>query len=98
MVEKYLPLSAIPNQVVSAVINGQNYRVDVRQMGDALFTSVMVDGEYVSNNVIARIGSTVIPWTQTKARTVLYWVDTQGNETPRYLGLGTRWLLCFEEE
>lgn len=93
-----IPLTATPWQTVSAVVNGQNYRVEVRQMGAHLFTSLMVDGEQVTQSVQARSGQTIIPWAQTVADTALYWKDTQGNEPPQYEGLGSRWILCYEAD
>lgn len=91
-----IPLTAIPFQTVNAVVNGQNYRITVRQLGVALFTSLMVDGAQVTSNVIASVNSGLIPHAQTLANTQIYWVDTQGADNPRYDGLGDRWRLIFE--
>lgn len=91
-----IPLSAVPFQTVSAVVNGQNYRVTVRQNGAFIYTSVMVDGVRVVDNALAVARGRVIPFAQTVARTRLYWVDTQGNDRPQYDGLGDRWILVYE--
>lgn len=96
MAEKQIPLSAIPHQIVSAVVNGQSYRVTVRQIGSRLYTSLMVDGVQVADNVMACAGSSIVPWSQTTAKTIPYWVDLQGIEAPQYEGLGSRWILCYE--
>lgn len=97
MTTMQIPLSPIPFQTVSAVVNGQNYRVTVRSLGGRLYCSLMVDGERVSDTVAAAAGGKAVPWAQIKANTELLWVDTQGTEAPRYEGLGSRWLLTFEE-
>lgn len=97
MAQMYIPLSAVPFQTVSVVVNRQNYRITVRQIGLRVAVSVMVDGVSVSECTITRPGEPIIPWTQTVAKTPLYWVDLQGNEHPQYAGIGTRWLLCFDE-
>lgn len=96
MTIKHIPLSPIPYQTVSIVINGQNYSVIVRQLGSALFSSVFIDGEVVAENVLARAGGRLIPWAQTKAHTQLFWQDFQGNDNPHYKGLSDRWLICYE--
>mgnify|MGYP000006640127 CR=1 FL=1 len=97
MALKYIPLSAIPYQIVSEVINGQNCRITVRQMGTRLFTSLMVDGVEVANNVAARNGQSIVPWTQITALTKIWWEDMQGDEPPQYEGLADRWRLVYEE-
>ena len=33
---------------------------------------------------------------ETIAQTMLFWIDTQGNERPQYTGLGDRWRLVYE--
>ena len=91
-----IPLSAIPFQIVNAVVNGQNYRITVRQLGSEIYTSLVVDDEQVTNSVLAVARGKLIPWFQTIANTMLYWIDTQGNERPQYTGLGDRWRLVYE--
>lgn len=93
-----IPLSAVPFQTVSAVVNGQNYRITVRQNGAFVYTSVMVDGEKVVDNALAVARGRVIPFAQTVAQTMLYWLDTQGNDRPQYEGLGDRWKLVYESD
>lgn len=91
-----IPLSAIPFQIVNAVVNGQNYRITVRQLGSEIYTSLVVDDEQVTNSVMAVARGKLIPWSQTIAQTMLVWIDTQGNERPQYTGLGDRWRLVYE--
>ncbi len=98
MAERQILLSAIPFQIVNAMVNGQSYRITVRQNGGKIYTSLMVDGVQVTDNVMAREGAPIVPFSQTTARTIPYWVDLQGREPPQYEGLGSRWLLCYEAE
>ena len=91
-----IPLSAIPFQIVNAVVNGQNYRITVRQLGSEIYTSLVVDDEQVTNSVLAVARGKLIPCSQTIAQTMLFWIDTQGNERPQYRGLGDRWRLVYE--
>ncbi len=91
-----IPLSAVPFQTVNAVVNGQNYRITVRQLGSEIYTSLVVDDEQVTNTVLAVARGCLIPWSQTIAQTMLYWIDTKGNNRPQYTGLGDRWRLVYE--
>lgn len=93
-----IPLSAVPFQTVSAVVNGQNYQLTVRQNGAFVYTSLLVDGEAVTNNVQAVAQGRLIPFAQTIAQTMLYWLDTQGYDRPQYQGLGERWKIIFEND
>lgn len=93
-----IPVSPVPYQTVSAVINGQNYRLTIRHLGDFLYSSVNVDGEQVSDNAIAVANGKLIPFPTAVAKTTLYWFDTLGNDRPKYTGLGNRWQIVFKGE
>lgn len=92
----YLAINATPNQLVQTVINGQSFVIAIRQIGSSIYTSVMVDGEQITNNVRARNGSLLIPWSRANVKTAPYWKDTKGNTDPQYDGLGSRYLILFE--
>ena len=96
MLSNALRLSAIPNQVCNAVINGQSFVIAVRQIGSGLFTSVNVDGTQVTQNVRATAGGCLTPWPHASVGTKLYWLDQQGSEPPQYEGLGDRWVIAYE--
>lgn len=98
MARMEIPLSAVPFQTVNAVVNGQNYQITVRQNGAFVYTSLLVDGEAVTNNVLAVAHGSLIPFAQTIAQTMLYWLDTQGYDRPQYQGLGERWKIIFEND
>lgn len=98
MARMEIPLSAVPFQTVNAVVNGQNYQIAVRQNGAFVYTSLLVDGETVTNNVQAVAHGRLIPFAQTIAQTMLYWLDTQGCDRPQYQGLGERWKIIFEND
>lgn len=96
MLSNALRLSAIPNQVCNAVINGQSFVIAVRQIGSGLFTSVNVDGTQVTQNVRATADGCLTPWPHAGVGTKLYWLDQQGSEPPQYEGLGDRWVIAYE--
>lgn len=93
-----LRLSALPNQVCNAVINGQSFVIEIRQLGNHLFSSVAVDGVQITRNLRATHNGSLTPWPRAGVGTQLTWVDTKGTEAPQYEGLGDRWLITFEAE
>lgn len=97
MTIRTIPLSAIPFQIVSAVVNDQSFQIEVRQLGAYIFVTTVVDGEEVASSVRAVTGQSITPWPMADVNTSVVWVDAQGNDDPQYAGLGTRWLLAFEE-
>lgn len=97
MTIRTIPLSAIPYQIVSAVVNDQSFQLEIRQLGAFMFVTTIVDGEEVASSVRAVAGQSITPWPSADVNTSVVWVDTQGSDDPQYEGLGTRWLLAFEE-
>lgn len=92
-----IPLSAIPAQIVSAVVNEQAFQIEIRQLGGSLFSTTTVDGEIVASSVRAVSRGSITPWPSSVVGTSVVWVDTQGDDDPQYEGLGSRWVLAFEE-
>lgn len=92
-----IPLGAIPYQIVSVVVNDQAFEIEIRQLGESVFTTTSVDGELVASTVRAVAGGSITPWPSANVNTSVVWVDTQGEDDPQYNGLGDRWLLAFEE-
>lgn len=91
-----IPLSQIPNQIVSAVVNDQAFQIEVRQLGGSIFTTTTVDGELIASTVRAVANGSITPWPSSAVNTQVIWVDTQGEDDPQYTGLGDRWVLAFE--
>jgi len=92
-----IPLSAIPFQRVSCVINARSVEIEVRQQGSSLFTSVVVDGVQITRSTRAVNGGELFPWTFQNRPADIRWTDTQGDDDPQFEGLGSRWLLAYEE-
>lgn len=97
MTIREIPLTAIPHQLVATIVNGQAVQIEVRQMGSSLYTSCMVDGVQINRNVRAVNHGEVLPWSDFRVGSQIEWVDTQGDDDPQFDGLGSRWLMCFDE-
>lgn len=95
--QEVIVLDAIPYQQVLFLVNDDEYVVEVRQIGEWLYTSTMVNGEQITENVRATVDGKLLPYPHARVKTTVRWVDTSGNEDPQYEGLGTRWFLAVEE-
>lgn len=91
-----IPLSALPYQIVSVVVNDQAFQIEARQLGGSIFTTTTVDGELVASCVRAVSGGSVTPWPSSVVKTQVLWIDTQGDADPQFSGIGSRWILAYE--
>lgn len=92
-----IPLDAIPNQKMSISLGDQSCEIAVRQIGARLYASLTADGVTISTNAPAVNGGRVNLYPNPYFKGVLYWVDRIGDAPPQYDGLGTRWVLIYEE-
>lgn len=91
-----IELEAIPFQYVQFLHQDDEYYVEIRQIGEWLYTSTEVNGERITLNVRATHGGKLVPYPHAKVSTVVRWIDTVGKEDPQYEGLGSRWFLMLE--
>lgn len=80
-----IPLSPVPNQEVSAMVAGAAHTFTINARRGALYLSVFRDGQYILRNRVLRSFAPVTGGFQI--------IDSEGDEDPRYDGLGTRWQL-----
>ena len=92
-----IPLSAIPAQIVSAVVNEQAFQIEIRASRRQPFFNN--DGGWRACRIIStsRQQGKHHAMAILAVNTSVIWVDTQGDDDPRYEGLGSRWILAFEE-
>lgn len=98
MAMQEVPLQAIPVQIVSAVIAGQNCQISLWQRTRGLFVDINVNGEDVVNGIIARDAVPIICRDYVGFVGNLLFLDTQGRDDPEYTGLGSRYRLCYLNE
>lgn len=90
-----VPLSAIPSQELSLILNNQDISVRVYMRGDYLYLDVLNEdtpiilGQLIVSNV------NLLPSGLTNFVGNFRMVDTNGNEDPQYIGLGERWQLLY---
>lgn len=93
-----IPLSPIPYQELSVLLNGQNCIISLRQLGLFLYCSLSVDGQQIFNNIMCSINSRVNVFKSPYFTGILKFYDTQGTDKPHYSELGSRWILVYRAE
>lgn len=93
-----IPLQAIPNQETSIVLNQQECRIQIRQLGSHLFATLTVDDSVVFRNAICLDRSPINGFETLGFSGVLYFVDTRGNSSPQFDELADRYRLCYASE
>lgn len=93
-----IPLSPIPYQELSVLLNGQNCIISLRQLGLFLYCSLSVDGRQIFNNIMCSINARVNVFKSPYFTGILKFYDTQGTDRPHYSELGSRWILIYRAE
>lgn len=98
-----IDLAAVPSQRLAANLNGQPCAIEIRHNGGpidgTLYLSLwhndvpIILGRLARVNNLAVLGSRYRPF-----KGDLMFVDMQGEQDPRYTGLGTRWQLVYLSE
>lgn len=91
-----IPLSATPYQTLSVQLGEQSCRVNVRQRRTGVFVDLYEQDRAVVLGVKALDRVAMVRGAYLGFDGQLFFADTQGNEPPRYDGLGSRWLLLWE--
>lgn len=92
---KIIPLSPVPSQTLKVVLDDQDCEISVLMRGQHLYLDLTVNGIIIQRGAILLDGVSAIQIPTRNFLGTLAIVDTQGNEAPRFEGLGSRWLLCF---
>lgn len=94
---KVVPIKAVPSQVLTTVLGGQNCRIAVYQKSTGLFLDLSVDNAPVVTAAICRDRVNLVRQAYLGFSGGLVFCDTQGVSDPTYDGLGTRYLLTYLE-
>ena len=93
-----IPLSPIPSQKIKVVLDDQDCEISILMRGQHLYLDLTVDGIVIQQGALLLdyVSAIQIPTRFFKGTLAMF--DTQGNEAPRYTGLGDRWQLCYWSE
>lgn len=90
-----IPLSQLPNQEFTVLLDDQRCTINLYQKGLYMYLDLTVDGELVSVGNICQDGASILQSPTPLFNGSLHFYDLQGTKHPVYSGLGTRYLLVF---
>ena len=92
-----IPIRAVPNQLLSVAVGGQNCQLKLAQKESGLFCSVYVDNILLIGGVVCQNKNRILRDAYFQFVGDLAFYDLQGESDPDYLRLGTRFLLLYLE-
>ncbi|WP_342668196.1 phage baseplate plug family protein [Candidatus Arsenophonus triatominarum] len=90
-------LSPVKSQRINLTLNGQECTLRLTQHESALYLDLTVKGIPVVQGVPCLHGTRLVRYAWLGFTGDLFFVDTQGQEDPRWHGLGSRWFLFYED-
>ena len=93
-----IPLSAVQNQTVTALLGNQNCRINVYQKFFGLYLDLVVGNSTPTVlGVICQIYNLLVRYQYLGFIGDLVFIDTQGKNDPTFDGLGSRYQLVYLE-
>lgn len=92
-----IPISATPNQILRVVLANQNFQINIAQKEQGVFVDVNVNGDDISNGIIARDVVPIIQNDYAGVQGNLLFLDTYGSDDPSFAQFGTRFKLIYLE-
>lgn len=93
-----IPLQAVPAQICSIVLGGQNCQLNIYQKPQGLFIDISSDDENIMTATICRDIGILVSRSYTGFLGNLFFIDTQGSSDPFYSGLNSRFQLIYLTE
>jgi hypothetical protein len=98
MTTQTVPLAAVPSQTLAIVLNGQNCEITLTTLSTGLFFSLTADGTPICLFTVCRnLARLLLDRGYLGFVGDFVFVDTRGVDDPDYTGLGTRWLLVYND-
>ncbi len=92
-----VPLTDTPSQTVQVTLGNQSCTISVYQKRTGLFLDVSVNGVLLIGGVICQNLNFIVRDAYIGFIGDLIFQDTQGSSDPTTPGLGSRYLLCYDE-
>ena len=94
-----IQLANIPNQSVSVDIEGKHLVFEFVTRGGQLYAnSIAVEDEVIVRGIACLNKNNIIGLVNSGLSGKLYFLDTEGSESPNYTGFNTRWIFLYEGE
>lgn len=99
MTTQVVPLTPVPSQTLSIVLAGQNCNIAVYTLSTGMFFDLEADGVVITRtNICRNLGRMLLDRGYKGFVGDFVFVDTQGADDPQYTGLGSRWLLIYNDD
>lgn len=95
---RFIPLSAIPNQTLNVVLDGQDCTVSVYWRQERLYLDLVCNGTEIVTGAICENRANILQSRQLYFKGSLHFFDGEGDRPPTYEGLNDRWVLVFVAE
>ena len=95
---RFIPLSAIPNQTLSVVLDGQDCTISLYWRQVRLYLDLISNGIRVVTGAVCENKANVLQSRRLYFQGSLHFFDGEGDRPPRYEGLDTRWVFVFIHE
>lgn len=92
-----VPLVAVPSQTLTVQLGAQSCRINVRQRRSGLFVDVYVADAPICLGVKALDRNYLVREAYVGFVGDLFFADTQGSADPSYDGLGSRFMLAWDD-
>lgn len=93
-----IPLQPVKSQVVSVQLGGQSCRIKVHTRTFGLYVDLYVNNALLIGGVLALNNNKIVRSKYLGFTGDIYFYDTQGTQNPSYESLGSRFILCYNDE
>lgn len=91
-----IPLQPVAAQEFNVVLGRQVCTLKLYQKSAGLFMDISMSGRPLIVGVLCRDRSRIIRSQHLGFAGDMYFVDTEGEQDPQHMGLGSRWVLVYE--
>ena len=99
MTVQVVPLGAVPSQTLSIVLADQDCSISIYTLSTGLYFDLSVSDAPITRTKVCRnLGRLLLDREYLGFVGDFLFYDTQGELDPEYVGLGTRWLLLYDDD
>lgn len=92
-----IPALPVASQSLNVTLSRQNVRLDIFQRSTGLFMNVWLNGTMIVAGAICQDRNWIVRYGYLGLPGDLSFLDTQGEDDPTYDGIGSRYLLIYQE-
>lgn len=96
MTQSIIPISAVPSQRINVTLSGVSVDLAIRELV-GIFVDIYVGGKIVSGSILGLNRINMLRYKRMGIPGALYFLDTLGDQDPKYSGLGDRWILVYDD-